>query len=371
MRYVSCFSGIGGLEASVPPLLLCEQDTATASVLQVSHPGVPVWSDVCTLKPPLADVVAGGWPCQDVSIAGKQAGLKGLRSGLLRELLRVAVEAGAHTVVAENVANLLRMRSGEEFRASLEEFRLRGFPFVGWRLLNTREFGLPQHRSRLLIVASQDRTVVDTLFRDVLPQREVVVFDASREDAAGFYWTAGIHSINYTRGYVPTIKIGSSLGIASPPAVHYGHVVRPLSPDEALSLQGFDLTEADFPSRALAYKAAGNAVARDIGRWVLDGLFSQSPSQVELVPEQMSLFERHELTGFPKAGISLEGVVRGVSVSSGPAAGNLSDFLDRSSEDSLSPRAAAGLLRRLGKSQQPCPDDLLASLRRISATDQP
>lgn len=103
MRYISCFSGIGGLEASHSPELFCELDPNAAAVLKARNPAVPIWSDICSLHPPLTEVVAGGWPCQDLSIAGRQEGLKGLRSGLLCELLRVAVEAQAHTVVAKNV----------------------------------------------------------------------------------------------------------------------------------------------------------------------------------------------------------------------------------------------------------------------------
>ena len=223
MRYVSCFSGIGGLEASTHPLVLCESDPDAVAVLEKIYSGVDVRPDVRTFEPPRVDVVAGGWPCQDLSIAGQQRGLSGLRSGLLLDMLRVAVRGGAHTVVAENVTNLLRMRKGFEFIASLEAFRDAGYPHIGWRTLNAREFGLPQNRARLLIIASKSADIVWTLFRELPPLPTPV---RRGDSAAGFYWTAGIHSINYSRGYVPTIKVGSSVGIASPPAVHYGEVVR-------------------------------------------------------------------------------------------------------------------------------------------------
>lgn len=362
MKYVSCFSGIGGLEATRPPEQYCEQDPAAAAVLRARHPGIDIWPDVCTLDPPAADVVAGGWPCQDLSIAGKQQGLAGLRSGLLRQLLRVAARAGAHTIVAENVPNLLKMRTGDEFEASLAEFARHGYGNVGWRILNAREFGLPQNRSRLLIIASKNRELVYTLFRAVVPVRKVVD-KAGADVAAGFYWTAGTHSINYTRGFVPAIKIGSSVGIASPPAVHYGEVVRVLSADEALKLQGFDLTTADFGSRTEAYKAAGNAVARDIGRWVLDGVVGGSSVPPPATrPYQQSLLLDGPREGYPAAGLVAEGVMRPVAVAVGRRASNLSDFLDLTSPERLSWRASGGLLRRLDKSQMPCPPDLRAAL---------
>ena len=365
MKYLSCFSGVGGLEASHPPLLLCEQETAAACVLRAKYPDVEIWPDIRTLHPPRVDIVAGGWPCQDLSIAGKQEGLAGLRSQLLSELLRVAVEARANIVVAENVTNLLKMRDGIEFSASLNEFNKYGFPHVAWRILNAREFGLPQNRSRLIIIAAKEPASVHSLFRDITTTRPVVD-SAGADSAAGFYWTAGIHSINYTRGYVPTIKIGSSLGIASPPAVHYGDVVRALTAEESLRLQGFDLTAADFPNRTAAYKAAGNAVARDIGRWVLDGVSSERKvKDLNLRASQGLLFPQ-EKERYPTSGLYSNGVVTTVDVTYGTRASNLSDFLDLACSDRLSSRAAAGLLKRLNKSKLPCPESLRIALTTLT-----
>lgn len=366
-KYISCFSGIGGLEASHAPELFCEIDENAIRVLNKQYPNVPVWTDICTLKPPTAEVVAGGWPCQDLSIAGKQEGLKGLRSGLLRELTRVAREADASTIVAENVTNLLRMRGGEEFEATIQEFVRSGFTFVSWRVLNARQFGLPQNRSRLIIIASKNLRVAKSLFREIIPNRPII--DSAREDeAAGFYWTAGTHSINYTKGYVPTIKIGSSIGIASPPAVHYQNVVRLLSPTEALALQGFQIKETLFPTKAAAYKAAGNAVAKDIGRWVMDGIFSDAPIPlVEDVTVQLSLLG----SDFQEGAYAKNGLFDGEQVVAIDApkkqvlAKNLSTFLDTSSKERLSARAAKGLIKRLAESGHSCPPELRKTLEGI------
>lgn len=369
MKYLSCFSGIGGLEASVSPEVFCEIDAEVSSILKSQHPGVEVWPDVQTFEPPQVEVVAGGWPCQDISIAGNQAGLSGLRSGLLLDMLRVAQSAGAHTVVAENVANLLKMRNGSEFDASLRAMHTAGFPFVSWRLLNAREFGLPQHRSRLLIIASQDRALAQSLFRTI-PKVDERNFDPEMKGkAAGFYWTAGTHSINYSRGYVPTIKVGSGLGIASPPAVHYDDVVRLLSPREALLLQGFDIPVSAFSSPTAAYRASGNAVARPIGRWVLDGVLSGLRlDEVDFASSQDSLFSDTFGPGrFPDVGISIGGRVLPVVVGAAPLVLNLVDFLDTTSEERLSPRASQGLLDRLERSGQDCPARLYKLLTKRAA----
>lgn len=371
MKYLSVFSGIGGLEATEPPILLCESDEDTAKVLNTLYPSTEVWPDIRTLDPPVVDVVAGGWPCQDLSIAGQQAGLVGLHSGLLREMLRVTVQAKAHTVVAENVPNLLRLRKGQEFKASLEAFREAGFPFVAWRKLNAREFGLPQNRSRILLIASKREEITLTLFRELrnLPKEDI---DPSlKEKAAGFYWTAGTHSINYSRGYVPTIKVGSSAEVPSPPAVHYGDVVRRISPVEALKLQGFELEIDLFKSPMGAYKAAGNAVAKPIGKWVMDGLAEAGTVfEPEWLPVQEEFWpDAIPRNGYPDAGICRDGEILTFFVRRKEMATNLYSFLGHSSTERLSPRASNGLLKRLDRSGHFCPDELRLLLEKLAALD--
>lgn len=110
MRYISLFSGIGGLESSSQtPLAVCEIDPWCQKVLSRKFPEAELSKDVRSFIPPAVDVVVGGWPCQDISAAGLRKGLAGERSGLFFRMLDVAIEAGAHTIVAENVPNLLRL----------------------------------------------------------------------------------------------------------------------------------------------------------------------------------------------------------------------------------------------------------------------
>ncbi len=368
LGYISCFSGIGGFEASQSPLLYCEIDPEAQSILAGVHESVDSWGDIETLSPPHADVVVGGWPCQDISIAGKQAGLTGLRSRLLLSMLDVASSAGAHTVVAENVTNLLRLRNGLEFKASLDAIHEAGFPVVSWRVVNAREFGLPQHRQRLLIVASKHRELAEILFQPV-PSFESSYLQKPK--AAGFYWTAGIHSINYSNGYLPTIKIGSSIGIASPPAVHYGDVVRQISAEEALRLQGFDFPVSLFKSDAAVYRMTGNAVAKPIGRWLIDAVLAGKPVGAGLalqeIPTDTPLFDMPgDPVKFHRVGISVNGSISSFKAEKGVLANNLQDFLNLDSEERLSARASSGLLARLSKSGQRIPDSLQSSLKVLS-----
>lgn len=372
LRYISCFSGIGGLEASEPPLMYCESDPSAASVLRALYPDVEVKPDIESfLDPPEADVVAGGWPCQDLSIAGKQAGLRGLRSRLLLEMLRVAESAGAAAVVAENVPNLLKMRGGEEFYASCQAFKSAGYPFVAWRVVNAREFGLPQNRSRLLLVASASEEGTWPLFRPLPALSDSALDPATRDQAAGFYWTGGTHSINFTKGYVPAIKVGSGLGIASPPAVLYRQngreIVRLVTPKEALRLQGFPAAIADaFLSSRDAYRAAGNAVARPIGQWLLDGMSSSSHRPLWSIRSSDPVWQKGPPPGgYRTTGLLDESGFRCPPPSRAPRATNLFELLDRDSEERLSGRAARGLLSRLNRSGHACPEELRRALVAI------
>ena len=83
MRSVSLFSGVGGLEATDHAELFCELDSDCRVVLGRRFSGARLHDDVNTLPPvPGLDVVFGGWPCQDISVAGLKRGLAGARSGL-------------------------------------------------------------------------------------------------------------------------------------------------------------------------------------------------------------------------------------------------------------------------------------------------
>ena len=233
---------------------------------------------------------------------------------------------------------------------------------------------LPQNRSRILMIASKDEDIAWTLFR-ALPEPSKDAIDPSlTKMAAGFYWTAGTHAINYSKGYVPTIKVGSSVDIPSPPRVHYGDVVRKLTAAEALKLQGFDLEVDLFGSPANAYKAAGNAVAKPIGTWVMDGLAEAGTVDApEWRPVQDELFSDSDpipLGGYPIVGMSIDGNVREpTNLPRGRVATNLHSFLDYSCTERLSPRASSGLLRRLDRSGHACPEDLKLLLEELAALD--
>jgi DNA (cytosine-5)-methyltransferase 1 len=356
LRYLSLFSGIGGLEhPSVSPLLFCEQDSACQGVLRRRHPGVSVYPDVTQLhEPPRADIVAGGWPCQDLSSAGTLGGITARRSGLFFEMLRVAKASGAHTLVGENVPNLLTINRGRDFQVVLDALVAEGYRFIAWRVLNARAFGLPQERRRLFVVASTERERAAALhcaLPELPPSRSSLV-------ASGFYWTGGKRSICFSSGYVPALKIGATDNKGrAPVAIMLGGRVRKLSPLEFLGLQGFRELPTEGVASSTILRMAGNAVPVPMGHFVLSSVVNVSP--MSGVRTAFGLFSS---SGMFDGGLSWV-----IDHKPSPLATNLVDFVNPDADDSLSAQAAAGLIVRSVRSRHPMPRELFAVLWRLAA----
>jgi DNA (cytosine-5)-methyltransferase 1 len=160
-RAASLFSGIGGFDlglerAGFEITFQCEIDKFCRTILKHRWPNIPCHENIKELTPdsiPVSDVWAGGFPCQDVSLArmGSRAGLKGKRSGLFHEFARLIGEARPRVVLLENVAGLLSSHRGRDFGTVLGTLADFGYS-VGWRVLNSKNFGVPQSRQRVYIV---------------------------------------------------------------------------------------------------------------------------------------------------------------------------------------------------------------------------
>lgn len=159
--FISFFSGIGGFDlgferADFRCVAQVEKDKAARTVLARHFPNVLRLEDIRDVRStdlPTADVWCGGFPCQDVSIAGDRAGLAGKRSGLWFEFLRLIREACPRFVVIENVPGLLSSNRGRDFATILQGLVECGYRVV-WRVLDAQHFGLAQRRKRVFIVAS-------------------------------------------------------------------------------------------------------------------------------------------------------------------------------------------------------------------------
>lgn len=162
MKFISLFSGIGGLDlglerAGMTCVAQVEIDPFCQAVLSKHWPDVPKFNDVRDYHPgQQVDAVVGGFPCQDVSEAGRKAGLAGERSGLFFEAMRIVDEAKCAQVILENVQGLLSSNGGGDFTTILEELAKRGFD-AEWQILPASAFGALHERKRIFVVAYRNR----------------------------------------------------------------------------------------------------------------------------------------------------------------------------------------------------------------------
>lgn len=158
LSYGSLFSGIGGMDRGLDASGMCckyqvEIKPYARAVLAKHWPEVPKHDDIKTFTPRYTDVVAGGFPCQDISSANMhKTGIGGKQSGLWSEYLRVVREVRPRVVIVENVASLVN----RGLQTVVTDFAGIGFN-VGWRVLCSAEFGFPFMRRRLFLVASPQR----------------------------------------------------------------------------------------------------------------------------------------------------------------------------------------------------------------------
>jgi DNA (cytosine-5)-methyltransferase 1 len=277
MKLAGLFAGIGGLESGLASaghqsLMLCEIWEPARAVLSTRFSDMRIEADIVDLDalPDETEMVVAGFPCQDLSQAGMTAGIAGKRSGLVGHVFRLLDRRRAPWVVLENVSFMLHLDKGKGLRTLIEAFEDRGYRWA-YRVVNSLAF-LPQRRERVLFVATTaDVDPADVLFADDVAAREPQASLVTH--AHGFYWTEGIRGLGWAIDAIPTLKNGSTVGIASPPAILLptGEVVTPDIHD-AERLQGFPAgwTEpATTVGRAsLRWTLVGNAVTVPVAEWL-------------------------------------------------------------------------------------------------------
>ncbi len=287
LQVAGLFAGIGGIEAGLhsaghEPVLLCELDPWANAVLEKNLPECPMHDDITTLKRlPDVDLVAAGFPCQDLSLAGTREGLQGTRSGLVAEVFRLIKRNRPEFLLFENVLNLLRLGRGASIRWLLDAVESHGYRWA-YRVVDTRGFGLPQRRLRVILLASRGDTDPEAVLFNKCrrPEFDDSIGPLERGHTYGFYWTEGKRGVGWAKDATPPIKGGSGLGIPSPPAL--------FDPDSGLAgtpsirdaerLQGFapNWTEVELggtPVRAGArWRMVGNAVSVPLAEWLGSGL---------------------------------------------------------------------------------------------------
>jgi DNA (cytosine-5)-methyltransferase 1 len=364
------FAGIGGIERGLQLAahrneLLCEIDPGARKVLEHRFTA-KVERDIRKMGSfPKVDVIAAGFPCQDLSQAGMTAGIGGTQSRLVEEIFKRLrhKKNGPRWLLLENVPFMLQLQSGKAMRYVVDELEELGFTWA-YRIVDARAFGVPQRRLRVLLLASRSEDPRLALFGSDAGE-DFPSFSPDR--LCGFYWTEGLRGLGWAVDAVPTLKGGSTIGIPSPPAI-WDPLDRSITiPDirDAERLQGFD---ADWTSPALSdptvrrghrWKLVGNAVNVSVAKWIGGRLTSPDgdlPASVEL----------KRGVAWPRAAWGHKGNVHSVDVSTWPVrqpAVPLREFL-RFPRSPLSHRATAGFLSRATVSCLRFEDGFLDDVRR-------
>ena len=161
MKVLDLFSGIGGFSlglerAGMETIAFCEIEKYCQKVLKKHWPEVPIYEDIKQLDGKkyrgAVDVVCGGFPCQDLSVAGNQEGFEGERSSLYREMLRIISECLPRYAIFENVTGLISGDGGRWFARFLYDLAEIGYD-AEWNCISASYIGAPHHRDRVWIVA--------------------------------------------------------------------------------------------------------------------------------------------------------------------------------------------------------------------------
>jgi DNA (cytosine-5)-methyltransferase 1 len=243
------------------------------------------------------NLICGGFPCQDVSLAGKRAGIAGERSGLWFEFARIIDELEPGWVIVENVPGLLSCNRGKDFAVIISWLANRGYG-VAWRVLDAQYFGVPQRRRRVFIVGHfGDGRAAQVLFESTGGGGKTAQIRQTGQIVAETF-TVRTGKIGGGKGYLGSTEKAMTLGgqnqwvIASgqsgaeitqniSPTLTANHEapilapgLRRLTPLECERLQGFPDGWTDGQSDAARYRQLGNAVAVPVVEWIAKRIIS-------------------------------------------------------------------------------------------------
>jgi DNA (cytosine-5)-methyltransferase 1 len=351
------FAGIGGIERGLSSAghtcsFLCENDQHALAVLRKRFPDVRLHQDVRALKSlPAVDLLTAGFPCQDLSPAGKMRGIGGAKSGIVWEAFRLIDTRPPDWVLLENVPFMLKLHAGRALGMIVSALEDRGYKWA-YRVVDARSFGLPQRRERVFLLASLTHDPREVLLSEDAGEQSR---EAKGRRPCGFYWTEGNRGLGWAVDAVPTLKGGSGLAIPSPPAIWCldGGFVTPDIRD-AERLQGFP---ADWTKPAEAVGRAsrrwgliGNAVSVPVARWIGQRLRNPKPC----APASARRLRNHD--GWPNCAWNVGEGRYSIDASAFPKAyarKSIGAFLIYPPKP-LSLRAAQGFLGRVTRSSLRC-----------------
>jgi DNA (cytosine-5)-methyltransferase 1 len=373
LNTVGIFAGIGGLELGLQrqghsTLLLSEIDATAQAVLRKRFKDVSVVGDVRAISGlPDCDLVAAGFPCQDLSQCGKTKGIYGHSSSLITEAFRLVEGANPRPewILLENVPFMLQLDRGRAMTFITSELRRLGYHWA-YRTINAMAFGVPQRRLRVVLLAARTQEPKSMLFADDAAEPE----QPKAAKGYGFYWTEGAKGLGWARDSVPTLKGGSTIGIPSPPAIWIPDERRLATIDirDAERLQGFPVnwttTRIAGSKEGARWKLVGNAVCVKVASWVGNQLGNPGVMTCE-IGDSIQPGDR-----WPNAAIGSGNGVNEVIASTWPVARQPQPILSflKFPLRPLSVRATAGFLSRARKSSLKFEGDFIADVAHYLET---
>ena len=292
LTFADLFCGIGGFHLAATSLGLkcvyaCDIDDDARDAYEANFGMMPD-GDISRAKPsdiPPFDLLCAGFPCQPFSIIGDRKGMSDPRGTLFFEIARIAKAKRPAAVVLENVKQLATIRNGEVLRRIVRDLHTIGY-YVDYRILNALDYGLPQKRERVLLVATRkhfdafpwpSRRVPMKSLEKVLEKTPPARYFVSEKIRKARHVA---HKSSYKPGIWHENKGGNvsshPFSCALRAGASYNYLLvdgeRRLTPREMLRLQGFPDEFKIVCNDSQTRKQAGNAVPVPLARAAINGV---------------------------------------------------------------------------------------------------
>lgn len=296
MKVLDLFCGIGGITQAFlnnDCEIVCSNDfdKHACSTYRLNYPDHNIIEgDITQIREqnlPSHDILAGGFPCQAFSIAGKQEGFNDSegRGNLFFDMIRITKYHKPKAIIMENVKNVKTHDRGRTFKIMKEMLEDNGYHVRDF-ILNSRDFGLPQNRERIFIISFLDKSACDKFVVPVgkatVTLDSVIDFSDKKDDKYYYGEDSKYHQMiseslpKYGIGQIrriyfrvnkknicPTLTANMGTGGHNVPLISDDFGYRKLTPRECVGLQGFDMDNFKFPDigDCHLYKQAGNSVS--------------------------------------------------------------------------------------------------------------
>jgi len=311
IRVFEAFAGYGGAsfglnKSGIPYEVIgfSENDKFASEIFELNHPGIKNYGDITQIKTediPDFDLFTGGFPCQPFSSAGLGKGELDIRGTLFYDVIRICKAKMPKHILLENVKGITTKRHKKTFEKIQDELIKLGYGVI-WKLMNTKDYGIPQNRERVWIYAYQgilpkdfsidpgkielkkrfkdflDKTPPENIFLNEkqitrLEELHKVDFSVKESLCLDIYNKKIRHdgtSITITEPH------HNSLRVVHPPK-NGKYIVRKLSIPEHYRLMGFDNGEFNFGNQSYQQlcKRAGNGWDVSLTSKILKKIFSQ------------------------------------------------------------------------------------------------